>query len=112
MNFNLVNTATNISNLSSINKNNRNDCGITKAYEEKAVEAVLASSVLVSTPDKVANLRLVENIDSTIDQFETLIEKARKFTIDNDFTVKNRAHSSTNQKTKLKKLTHGGKTPL
>ena len=106
MNFNLVNTATNISNLSSINKNNRNDCGITKAYEEKAVEAVLANSVLVSTPDKVANLRLVENIDSTIDQFETLIEKARKFTIDNDFTVKNRAHSSTKKSEDKVEETH------
>ena len=106
MNFNLVNTATNISNLSSINKNNRNDCGITKAYEEKAVEAVLANSVLISTPDKVANLRLVENIDSTIDQFETLIEKARKFTIDNDFTVKNRAHSSTKKSEDKVEETH------
>ena len=32
INFNLVNTATDASNLSSINKNNSNDCDITKAY--------------------------------------------------------------------------------
>ena len=88
INFNLVNTATNVSNVPSINKNNSNDCGITKAYEEKTVEAVLANSVPVSAPDKEANLRLVETIDSTIDQFKALIEKARKFTVDNDFTVK------------------------
>ena len=95
INFNLVNTATNVSNVPSINKNNSNDCGITKSYEEKTVEAVLVNSVLVSNPDKEANLRLVETIDSTIDQFKALIEKARKFTVDNDFTVKDRAHSST-----------------
>ena len=60
---------------------------------KKTVEAVLANSVLVSTPNKEANLHLVEDIDSTIDQFKTLIKKARKFTVDNDFTIKDRAHS-------------------
>ena len=49
---------------------------------------------LISVPDKEANLHLVEIIDSSIDQFKALIEKARKFTVDNDFTVKDRAHSS------------------
>ena len=47
INLSIVNTATNASNLPSINKNNSNDCGITKAYEEKTVEAVPANSVLV-----------------------------------------------------------------
>ena len=61
---------------------------------KKTVEAVLANSVLVSTPNKEANLRLDSTIDSTIDQFKALIEKARKFTVDNDFTVKDRVHSS------------------
>ena len=60
---------------------------------KKTVEAVLANSVLVSTPNKEANLHLVEAIDSTIDQFKALIKKARKFTVDNDFKVKDRAHS-------------------
>ena len=93
INFNLVTTATNASNLSCINKNNSNDCDITKAYEEKTVEVALANNAPISAPDKEANLRLVETIDSTIDQFKALIEKARKFTVDNDFTVKVRAHS-------------------
>ena len=93
INLNLVSTATNASNLSSINKNNSNACDITNAYEEKTVETVLANSVPISAPDKEANLHLVETIDSTIDQFKALIEKARKFTVDNDFTVKDRAHS-------------------
>ena len=57
---------------------------------KKTVEAVLANSVLVSTPNKEANLHLVEAIDSTIDQFKALIKKARKFTVDNDFKVKDR----------------------
>ena len=106
INFNLVNTATNVSNVPSINKNNSNDCGITKAYEEKTVEAVLVNSVLVSTPDKEANLRLAETIDCTIDQFKALIEKARKFTVDNDFTVKDRAHSSTKKSEDKVEETH------
>ena len=45
INFNLVRTATNTSNLSSINKNNSSVCDITNAYEEKTVEAVPANSV-------------------------------------------------------------------
>ena len=94
INFNLLSTATNASNLSSINKNNSNDCDITKAYEEKTVEAVLANSVPISVPNKEANFHLAETIDSTIDQFKALIEKARKFTVDNDFTARDRAHSS------------------
>ena len=49
---------------------------------------VLGNSVPISAPDKEANLHLVETIDSTTDQFKALIEKARKFTVDNDFTVK------------------------
>ena len=72
INFNLVSTATNASNLSSINKNNSNDCDITKAYEGKTVEAVLANSVPISASDKEANLHLVETINSTIDQFKAL----------------------------------------
>ena len=48
----------------------------------------------ITAPDKEANLHLVETIDSTIDQFKALIEKARTFTICNDFTVQDRAHSS------------------
>ena len=47
INLSVVNTATNASNLPSINKNNSNDCDITKAYEEKTVETVPANSVLV-----------------------------------------------------------------
>ena len=93
INLNLVSTATNASNLSSINKSNSNSCDITNAYEEKTVETVLANSVPISAPDKEANLCLVETIDSTIDQFKEVIEKARKLTVDNDFTVKERAHS-------------------
>ena len=88
INLNLVSTATNASNLSSINKNNSNACDITNAYEEKTVETVLAKSVPISAPDKEANLHFAETIDSTIHQFKALIEKARKFTVDNDFTVK------------------------
>ena len=57
------------------------------------LETVLANSAPISAPDKEANLHLAETIDSTIDQFKALIEKARKFTVDNDFTVKDRAHS-------------------
>ena len=65
---------------------------------------------LISVPDKEANLHLVETIGSTTNQFKALIEKTRKFTVDIDFTVKDRAHSnSKNQKTKLKKLAHGRK---
>ena len=93
INLNLVSTATNASNLSSINKSNSNSCDITNAYEEKTVETVLANSVPISAPDKEANLCLVETIDSTIDQFKEVIEKARKLIVDNDFTVKERAHS-------------------
>ena len=88
INLNLVSTATNASNLSSINKNNSNACDITNVYEEKTVETGLANSVPISAPDKEANLHLVETIDSPIDQFKAVIEKARKFTVDNDFTVK------------------------
>ena len=72
INFNLVCTATSASNLSSINKNNSNDCDIIKGYEGKTVEAVLANSVPISASDKEANLHLVETIDSTIDQFKAL----------------------------------------
>ena len=81
INFNFVSTATNTSNLSSINKNNSNACDITNAYEKKTLEAVIANSVLISAPDnyKEVNLHLAETIDSTIDQFKALIEKARKF---------------------------------
>ena len=45
INFSLVSTATNASNLSSINKNNSNACDITNANEEKTVEAVLGNNV-------------------------------------------------------------------
>ena len=94
INFHLVSTATNASNLSSINKNNSHERDISNTYEEKTVEVVIANSVLVIASDKGANLHLVETIDSIIDQFKALIEKARKFTVDNDFSVKDRAHSS------------------
>ena len=62
----------------------------------KKKTAALANSVPISATDnyKEVNLHLVETIDSTIDQFKALIEKARKFTEDNDFTVNDRAHSS------------------
>ena len=70
---------------------------ITNANEEKAIEAVLVNSVPISATDNYSevNLHLVETIDSTIDQFKALIEKAKKFTEDNDFTVNDREHSST-----------------
>ena len=97
INLNLVSTATKASNPSSINKNNSNACDITNAYEEKTVETVLANSVPISAPDKEANLHLVETIDSTVNQFKALIEKARKFTVDKNFTVKDRAHSSSKE---------------
>ena len=58
------------------------------------MQAVQANSVPVSAPDKEANIHLVETTDSTIDQFKALIEKERKFTVDNDFTVKDRTYSS------------------
>ena len=106
INLNLVSTSTNASNLSSINKNNSTACDITNAYEEKTVETVLANSVPISAPDKEANLHLVETIDSTIDQFKALIEKARKFTVDNDFTVKDRAHSSSKKSEGKAEETH------
>ena len=93
INLNLVSTATNASNLSSTNKNNSNACDITNVYEEKTAETVLANSVPISAPDREANLHLVETIDSTIDQFKALIEKTRKFPVDNDLTVNVRAHS-------------------
>ena len=51
INFSLVSTATNASNLSSINKNNSNACDITNANEEKIVETVLVNSVPISVPD-------------------------------------------------------------
>ena len=62
----------------------------------KKKTAALANSVPISATDNYneVNLHLVETIDSTIDQFKALIEKARKFTEDNDFTVNDRAHSS------------------
>ena len=106
INFNLVCAATNASNLSSINKNNSNACDITNAYEEKTVETVLANSVPISAPDKEANLHLVETIDSPIDQFKAVIEKARKFTVDNDFRVKDRAHSSSKKSEDKVEETH------
>ena len=96
INFNLVSTATSASNLSSISKNNSNNCDITNPCEEKTVEAVLDNSVPISAPNnyKEVNLHFAETIDSTTDQFKALIEKARKFTEDNDFTVNDRVHSS------------------
>ena len=107
INLNLVSTATNASSLSSRNKNNSNACDITNAYEEKTVETVLANNVSpISAPDKEANLHLVETIDSTIDQFKALIEKARKFTVDNDFTIKDGAHSSSKNSEDKAEETH------
>ena len=94
--FNLVSTATNVSNLPSLSKNNSNAYDITNANEEKALETVLVGSVPISAPNNYneVNLHLVEAIRNTIDQFKTLIEKARKITEDNEFTVNDRAHSS------------------
>ena len=51
INFSLVSTATNASNLSSINKNISNACDSINAYEERTVEAVLDNSVPISAPD-------------------------------------------------------------
>ena len=50
INFNLVSTATDASNQSSINKNNSNASDITNAYKVKTVEVVLANSVPISAP--------------------------------------------------------------
>ena len=99
--FNFGSTATNFSNLSSINKNNSNAYDITDANEEKTVEAVLVDSVPINEPD---NLHLAETINSTTDQFKALIEKARKFTEDND-----RAHSSSKKSEDIVEETHAWK---
>ena len=82
INFNIISTATNVSNLSSINKNNSNTYVITNANEEKKVEPVLVDSIPIGVPDNYneVNLHLAEIIVSTTDQFKALIEKARKFT--------------------------------
>ena len=64
--------------------------------EEKTVEAVLVDNVHIRAPGnyKEVYLHLAETIDNTIDQFKALIEKAKKFTGDNDFTVNDKVHSS------------------
>ena len=49
--FNLVSTATNVSNLSSLKNNNSNACDITNVNEEKTLEAVLIDIVPISAPD-------------------------------------------------------------
>lgn len=49
--FNLVSTVTNVSNLSSLKNNNSNACDITNVNEEKSLEAVLIDSVPISAPD-------------------------------------------------------------
>lgn len=49
--FNLVSTATNVSNLSSLKNNNSNACDITNVNEEKTLEVVLIDSVPISAPD-------------------------------------------------------------
>ena len=46
------------------------------------------------------------NHRSTIDQFKAVIEKARKFTVDNDFRVKDRAHSSSKKSEDKVEETH------
>ena len=94
--FDLIGTATNVSNLSSINKNNINAYDIINANEEKTVEAPLVESVPISAPDNYIkdNLHLAEAIGSTIDQFKAFIKKARKCTEGNDCTVNEIAHSS------------------
>ena len=82
INFNIISTATNVSNLSSINKNNSNAYVITNANEENKAEPVLVDSIPIGVPDNYneVNLHLAEIIVSTTDQFKALIEKARKFT--------------------------------
>ena len=78
------------------NKNNSNAYDITNPNEEKTVKAVLVDSAPISAPGNYneVNLHLAETINSTIAQFKILIEKTRKFTEDNDFTVNDRANSS------------------
>ena len=49
--FNLVSTATNVSNLSTLKNNNSNACDITNVNEEKTLEVVLIDSVPISAPD-------------------------------------------------------------
>ena len=49
--FNLISTATNVSNLSSLKNNNSNACDITNVNEEKTLEVVLIDSVPISAPD-------------------------------------------------------------
>ena len=96
INFNLVSTATNVSNPCSINKNSSDAYDITYANEEKTVEAVLVNSVPFSAPGNYneVNLYPVETINSTINQFKALTKKARKLTEDDIFTGNDRAHSS------------------
>ena len=96
INFNLVSTATNVSNPCSINKNSSDACYITYANEEKTVEAVLVNSVPFSAPGNYneVNLYPVETINSTINQFKALTKKAKKLTEDDIFTGNDRAHSS------------------
>ena len=95
INFNLVSTATNVSNPCSINKNSSDASYITYASEEKTV-AVLVNSVPFSAPGNYneVNLYPVETINSTINQFKALTKKARKLTEDDIFTGNDRAHSS------------------
>ena len=85
-----------------------NACDITNTNEVKTVEAALVNRAPVSAADNYneVNLHLVETIDSTIDQFKALIEKARKFTEDNDFTVNDRAHSSSKKSEDKVEETH------
>ena len=82
INFDIISTATNVSNLSSINKNNSNAYVITNANEDKKVEPVLVDSIPIGAPDNYneVNLHLAEVIVSTVDQFKALIKKSRKFT--------------------------------
>ena len=96
INFNLVSTATNVSNLFCINKNSSGACDITYAKKGKRLETVLVNSVSFSAPSNYneVNLHLVETIESTINQFKALTKKARKLTEDDNFTVNDRAHSN------------------
>ena len=100
--FDLVGTVSKVSSLSSIND------VITNANEVKRVEAGLVDSVPVSAPDNYNefNLHLAETIDSSIDQFKALNEKARKSAEDNVSTANDIAHSGSKTSEDIFEETH------
>ena len=115
INFNLVRTATNISNLSSLNKNNSNACDITIASGEKAVEVVLAKSVPSSAPDNYnkVNLHLVELSIALVINLKLLSRKqGNLLQIMTLQSIIEHIPVRKNQKIKLKKLTDERKALL